>query len=93
MQSEPNESSPLLINSNIPGSIQEWDLDEENLTGEGNIQSFGLTNVQVGNSDPLISDEISSSRVVEIVLDDAYQPVATVTLGGNEPSISEHWFG
>lgn len=84
--------TPNLINNSVPENVKGWDLDYISL--EENTERFTMSEEStVGNGDPLISDRNVTSRVVEIVYGDSYQPVASVvTLGGSDSIIPENWY-
>lgn len=73
------------INS-FPDSIEDWKLASSALPPEkSNLYVSTVTKSSaVDGRSHLICDESMSSRVVEIVLNDSRQAVATVTLAGNE---------
>lgn len=76
-----------ITDKSIPDKVKEWEFDTESFPTLSMVES-----PVVRSRDPLISDQNIQSRVVEIVLDESYQPVATVTLGGAEPMIPENWY-
>lgn len=83
-KSDQGRQTPV-VEDTLPGDVKEWIPCNIDLTEGGNLHTMSLSETQAINRDPLISDQCNSSRVVKVVLDDAYQPVATVTLGACEP--------
>ncbi|KAK3927203.1 Zinc finger protein 675 [Frankliniella fusca] len=87
-ESSENDLKLGISGKEISNGLKEWEFDAESYQTLDMVESPG-----VRSRDPLISDQIMQSRVVEIVLDESYQPVATVTLGGGgETIIPEIWY-
>ncbi|XP_034233418.1 gastrula zinc finger protein xFG20-1-like [Thrips palmi] len=85
------EALDVTEDGSIPESIKDWNLGGIVSSEESNVPAVTESSV-VDSRGPLINDESLPSRVVEIVLNDSHQAVATVTLGGTESVLPENWY-